>query len=284
MENDRRTRLTPDERRAQLVALGVAFLADNPLDQLTIEDLSAAIQRATTYQGAGQFDGPNRTFLLQPQGQLDNARAYENMIVATRNGAPVYVKDVAQASDSVEDERVDMRFWVRGREVPKATVVVAVFRQAGANAVEVAKEIYDVRPEIQAQLPGSVTIIPIHDRSKTIVNSVRDVKETLYIAFALVVIVIFMFLGRVTDTLIPVVALPLSGSTSTSGSRSGGKPSGVRMGASRLLSASMPPAPRNMPMATRIATREGMMRSETWKPSFAPSTNSSYTFTPRSEA
>jgi HAE1 family hydrophobic/amphiphilic exporter-1 len=140
---------------------------------LTIEDLSAAIQRATTYQGAGQFDGPNRTFLLQPQGQLDNARAYENMIVATRNGAPVYVKDVARASDSVEDERVDMRFWVRGREVPKATVVVAVFRQAGANAVEVAKEIYDVRPEIQAQLPGSVTIIPIHDRSKTIVNSVR---------------------------------------------------------------------------------------------------------------
>jgi HAE1 family hydrophobic/amphiphilic exporter-1 len=177
---------------------------------LTVDDLAAAIQRGTSFQGAGQFDGPNRTFLLQPQGQLDTADAYNNLIISTRSGSPVYLKDVATARDSVESERVDMRFWVRGREVPKATVVVAVFRQAGANAVEVAKGIYKVRPEIQQQLPGSVTIIPIHDRSKTIVNSVKDVRETLIIAFILVVVVIFVFLGRATDTLIPVVALPLS--------------------------------------------------------------------------
>ncbi|HZZ42824.1 MAG TPA: efflux RND transporter permease subunit [Tepidisphaeraceae bacterium] len=177
---------------------------------LTMDDLASAIQRATTYQGAGQFDGPNRTFLLQPQGQLDNADAYGNLIVTVQNGSPVYLKDVAKAESGVEDERVDMRFWVRGREVPKATVVLAVFRQAGANAVAVSRSIYDIRDQIQKQLPGSVVIIPIHDLARTIVNSVKDVKETLYLAFILVVMVIFLFLGRATDTLIPVVALPLS--------------------------------------------------------------------------
>src|SRR5207237_566703 len=85
-----------------------------------------------------------------------------------------------------------------------------VFRQAGANAVAVAQSIWDTRAEIQATLPASVQIIPVHDRAKSIVNSVKDVRETLFIAFILVVVVIFIFLGRATDTLIPVVALPLS--------------------------------------------------------------------------
>jgi hydrophobic/amphiphilic exporter-1 (mainly G- bacteria), HAE1 family len=89
-------------------------------------------------------------------------------------------------------------------------VVVAVFRQAGANAVDVAKSVRDLLPLISAELPGSVRVTPIYDRSRTIVNSVLEVQETLALAFVLVVIVIFLFLGRVTDTLIPAVALPLS--------------------------------------------------------------------------
>ncbi len=177
---------------------------------MTMEDLSAAIRRGTSYQGAGQIDGPNRTFLLQPQGQLDTAEAYNNLIIANRNGAPIFLKDVAHAEESVQDERIRMRFWVRGIEVPPAAVVMAVSRQAGSNAVEVAAKVKAILPEIQKQLPGSVQIIPIHDRSQTIVNSVRDVEETLIIAFLLVVAIIFVFLGRVTDTIIPVVALPLS--------------------------------------------------------------------------
>jgi len=177
---------------------------------MTIEDLADAIRKGTSYQGAGQFDGPDRTFLLQPQGQLENAEAYNSLIIGSREGSPIYLRDVAVAMDTVQDERVDMRFWVRGRDVPKATVVMAVFRQAGSNAVAVAKSVRDLVPAIGVQLPSSVSIIPIYDRSKSIVNSVKDVNETLYIAFALVVIVIFAFLGRATDTLIPVVALPLS--------------------------------------------------------------------------
>src|SRR5206468_2304830 len=99
----------------------------------------------------------------------------------------------------IQDQRINMRFWVRGRHVPSAIAVIAVFRQAGSNAVSVAKSVRDLIPTIQAQLPPAVTIMVIHDLSQTIVNSVVDVKTTLYIAFVLVVFVIFVFLGRVRD-------------------------------------------------------------------------------------
>jgi HAE1 family hydrophobic/amphiphilic exporter-1 len=177
---------------------------------LTIDDLTAALKNGTSYTGAGQFDGEHHTFLLQPEGQLSEASQYENLIVRQGNGAPVYLKDVATVKNGLQDERISMRFWYRGHEVPAATVVVAVFRRAGSNAVEVAKSIRDLLPTVQAQLPSSVGIVPIYDRSQGIVNSVKDVQATLFIAFALVVLVIFVFLGRVRDTLIPVVALPLS--------------------------------------------------------------------------
>jgi HAE1 family hydrophobic/amphiphilic exporter-1 len=177
---------------------------------ISVDDLTNAVKSSTSYVGAGQFDGPSGTTLLRPHGQLEGAEAYGNLIASTTNGSPVYVRDVAQVVDSVQDERINMRFWARGYPTPSATVVVAVFRQAGANAVEVAKSIRDLLPTVSAELPGSVRITPIYDRSRTIVNSVKEVEETLLIAFALVVIVIFLFLGRATDTLIPVVALPLS--------------------------------------------------------------------------
>jgi HAE1 family hydrophobic/amphiphilic exporter-1 len=177
---------------------------------ISIDDLNAAIKQGTSYTGAGQLDSSSRTAILRPQGQLENAEQYSNLIVGGTNNAPIYLRDVASVKDSVQDERVNMRFWVRGREVPSATVIVAVNRRAGANAVEVSKSIYEVLPAIGQELPGSINILPIYDRSASIVHSVADVQATLVIAFVLVVIVIFAFLGRVTDTLIPVVALPLS--------------------------------------------------------------------------
>src|SRR6185295_5008334 len=118
--------------------------------------------------------------------------------------------DVAKVKESVQDERLSMRFWARGYPVPGATVVMAVYRQAGANAVEVSKSIRNLLPLIGAELPGSIRITPIYDRARNIVNSVSDVQTTLVIAFVLVVLVIFVFLGRAADTLIPAVALPLS--------------------------------------------------------------------------
>jgi HAE1 family hydrophobic/amphiphilic exporter-1 len=177
---------------------------------ISIDDLNAAIRNGTSYTGAGQLDSASQTAILRPQGQLESAEQYGNLIVGGTNNAPVYLRDVATVKDSVQDERVNMRFWVRGREVPTATVIVAVNRRAGANAVEVSKSIHDIMPLLSSELPGSIRIMPIYDRSANIVHSVVDVQMTLIIAFVLVVMVIFAFLGRVTDTLIPVVALPLS--------------------------------------------------------------------------
>ncbi|RPI58533.1 MAG: efflux RND transporter permease subunit, partial [Planctomycetaceae bacterium] len=177
---------------------------------MTLDDIFSAIQNNTSYQGAGQFDGSSRTFLLQPLGQLEDAAGYNNMIVRTDQFATVYLRDVATAVDSVQDERIRMRFWIRGEGIPSATAVIAVFRQAGANAVVVAESVKNLLPELQNDLPTSVTVVPIYDRSQTIVDSINDVQETLLIAFALVVIVIFVFLGRARDTLIPAIAMPLS--------------------------------------------------------------------------
>src|SRR3989475_558299 len=177
---------------------------------ITMDDLSAAIKAGTSYTGAGQLDSRSGTAIRRPQGQLETADQYNNLIVGSTSGAPVYLRDVATAIDSVQDERINMRFWVRGFNVPSATVIVAVNRRAGANAVEVSKSIRGILPIVSAELPGSIRVTPIYDRSQNIVHSVIDVETTLVIAFILVVLVIFAFLGRATDTLIPVVALPLS--------------------------------------------------------------------------
>src|SRR6266550_4535101 len=178
---------------------------------LTMDDLASAIKAGTVYTGAGQFDGAHRTFVLLPNGQIDKAEGYRNLIVArNKDSSPVYLRDVAEVRQSVQDERLSRTFWMRGFNPPGSVVVLAVSRQAGANAVEVAKSVKALFPELRASLPGSITLVPVFDRSQSIVSSVHDVQWTLMIAFLLVVMVIYVFLGRATDTLIPVVALPLS--------------------------------------------------------------------------
>jgi hydrophobic/amphiphilic exporter-1 (mainly G- bacteria), HAE1 family len=178
---------------------------------LTMDDVASAIRAGTVYSGAGQFDGAHQTFVLQPNGQIDQAEGYRNLIVArNRDNSPVYLHDIAEVKQSVQDERTSRFFFARGYNPPGSIVVLAVSRQAGANAVEVANSVKALTPELRAGLPGSITLIPVFDRSQTIVNSVHDVRTTLIIAFVLVVAVIYVFLGRAKDTLIPAVALPLS--------------------------------------------------------------------------
>ena len=177
---------------------------------MTLDDVDAAIRANTAYQGAGQFDGSARTLLLEPQGQLGTAEDYSKMIVGRFKGSPVYMRDVARVVDSVQDERQHPSFWFRDAKTPTAIVVLPIYRQAGANAVEVSRRIEAELPNIKKSLPPSVDLRVIYDRSASIVNSFEDVQWTLIIAFVLVVLVIFLFLGRAADTLIPTVALPLS--------------------------------------------------------------------------
>src|SRR2546421_1332158 len=178
---------------------------------ITLDELSTAIRAGTSYSGAGQFDGKNTSLVLRPNGQIADSEGYKNLIVARgKDGSPVYLRDVANVIDSVQDERLSRHFYARGFNPPASVIVLAVSRQAGANAVQVAQSINDLIPQMRLELPGSINLIPPFDRSLSIVHSVSDVQVTLFIAFLLVVLVIFVFLGRARDTLIPVVALPLS--------------------------------------------------------------------------
>jgi HAE1 family hydrophobic/amphiphilic exporter-1 len=194
-------------QRAVRIKADPSLMANRNID---FEALSTAIRNGTASSGAGQLDGPNRTFLLQPQGQLLTVDDYSNLIVAQNNGAPVYLKDVATVVESVGNERLYRNVWLRGHREPGAAVVVAVFKAAGANAVQVASAVQAAVPSIQATLPQSAQLLFVYDRSQTIVSNIHEVELTLLIAFALVVMVIFVFLGRVADTFIPALALPMS--------------------------------------------------------------------------
>jgi len=178
--------------------------------RLSMADLGTAISAGTQYQGAGQFDGKVRTYLLAPQGQLETPDDYKQLIIGYSNGQAVYLRDVAKVEDSTNNDRLYAHFFFRGAPPGSATVVLAVTKQPGSNSVEIANKVKELLPQMQAILPGSARLLTIYDRSISIVQSVDDVQQTLLIAFALVVVVIFLFLGRASDTLIPSVALPLS--------------------------------------------------------------------------
>jgi HAE1 family hydrophobic/amphiphilic exporter-1 len=178
---------------------------------MTFDDLANAIRSGTAYSGAGQFDGRNNSIILRPNGQITDAEGYRELIVKQDpKGGKVYLRDVATVIDGVQDERTSRHFYARGFRTPASVVVFAVSRQAGANAVAVARSVQALVPQLQKELPGSIRLLPTFDRSQSIVNSLNDVKETLLIAFILVIGVIYVFLGRASDTLIPMVALPIS--------------------------------------------------------------------------
>src|SRR5207302_1989526 len=124
---------------------------------MTFDELAAAVKAGTAYSGAGQFDGQTKSFTLRPQGQIETAEGYSDLIVKRGpNGTPVYLRDVARVIDGVENERLSRHFFVRNFHPPASVIVFAVSRQAGANAVQVAKSVRALLPGLQRELPGSI--------------------------------------------------------------------------------------------------------------------------------
>ena len=141
---------------------------------MTFDDLANAIRSGTSYSGAGQFDGRNNSIILRPNGQLTDAEGYRNLIVKQdAQGGKVYLRDVAKVIDGVQDERTSRHFYARGFRQPASVVVFAVSRQAGANAVAVARSVQALVPQLQKELPGSIRLLPTFDRSQSIVNSLQ---------------------------------------------------------------------------------------------------------------
>jgi multidrug efflux pump len=171
---------------------------------LNLEDVRLGIGTANVNQAKGSFDGPQRAFTIDANDQLRSAAEYARVIVAYRNGAPVYLSDVADVVEDAENTR--LAAWMN--DVP--AVIVNVQRQPGANVIEVVDRVKQLLPQLQAALPAAIEIAVLTDRTVTIRASVKDVQIELLLAVVLVVLVIYVFLRNVPATLIPSVAVPLS--------------------------------------------------------------------------
>jgi multidrug efflux pump len=169
-----------------------------------LEEVRVAITAANTNQAKGSFDGPARAYTIDANDQLRSAAEYRSVIVTWRNGAPVYLADVA---DVIEDaENAKLGAWMNATPA----IVVNIQRQPGANVIEVVDRVKRLLPVLTAALPPSVEVRVLTDRTVTIRASVRDVQFELVVAIALVVMVIFLFLRSIPATIIPSVAVPLS--------------------------------------------------------------------------
>jgi hydrophobic/amphiphilic exporter-1 (mainly G- bacteria), HAE1 family len=169
-----------------------------------IDEVTATIQRGNVNLPTGLLTGAHKAFSLQASGQLIDAAAYRPLIVAYRNGSPVRLQQLGRVIDSVQNNKVASWFNNTRSEV------LAIRRQPGTNTVEVVDNIRKLLPTFRSQIPASVRMEILYDRSQTIRASIEDVKFTLYLTVALVIMVIFLFLRNLSATVIPSLALPVS--------------------------------------------------------------------------
>jgi HAE1 family hydrophobic/amphiphilic exporter-1 len=172
--------------------------------QIDISDVEQALDEGNATMPTGSIWGRQQALNVLASGQLFKAADYASLIVAYRNGSPVRVSDLGRVTDSVENERIAQ--WYNG----KPSIQLQIFRQPGTNTVEVVDRIKAMLPSLEAQLPPSVQMNALNDRSISIRNSLKDVKFTLELALCLVILAIFLFLRNVYATFIPSLALPFS--------------------------------------------------------------------------
>src|SRR5437660_3033293 len=157
---------------------------------------------------AGTIIGPQRAFTLQASGQLTSADQYKPLIVAYRKGSPVRLEELGNIVDSVEDDKTASWFYNQGDN--QRSIVLAMQRQPGTNTIEVTDGVKQLLPLFKAELPPSVEMDILYDRSDTIRESFHDVQFTMVLTLGLVVMVIFFFLRNLSATVIPSLALPFS--------------------------------------------------------------------------
>ena len=171
---------------------------------ISLEEVSAALRAANVNTPVGTLDGTRQMLTLQANKQLASAAEFANLIVANRNGAPVRLRDIANVEDSVETVKTYAN--LNG----ESSITLAIQRQPGANTVRVVDAVKAVLPQLQAQMPQSVNMTAVNDRSISVREALHDVTLTLMGTIALVVLVIFLFLRRFVATAIPTLSLPVS--------------------------------------------------------------------------
>ena len=171
---------------------------------LSFAEVSTAVSAAASNAPVGIISGAKQLFNLYVAGQPKNAANFSDLIVLWKNGAPLRLKDVADVSDGVQNERSYAAVNLQ------PAVVLAIQRQPDANTIDVVSRVRELLPKFQQQMPPSVHITPLFDRSVGVHDAVHDVQTTLFITISLVIAVIFLFLRDVRATMIPAIAVPLS--------------------------------------------------------------------------
>jgi hydrophobic/amphiphilic exporter-1 (mainly G- bacteria), HAE1 family len=169
-----------------------------------IDEVSAAVENGNVNLPTGTLWGTDKAYSVESQGQLTNAAQFGALVVAYRDGAPVRLQDLGRVVDSIQDTK--RASWFNGQR----SVVLAIQRQPGTNTVAVADRVKAEVEQLRSQIPPSIDIATLNDRSQTVKASVSDVKFTLFLALCLVVMVIFLFLRNLRATMIPSLALPMS--------------------------------------------------------------------------
>jgi hydrophobic/amphiphilic exporter-1 (mainly G- bacteria), HAE1 family len=193
--------VTGEQKYAVRVQVDPSALASKGIG---IDDVATALQRGNTNLPVGTLYGIHQNLTVQANGQLTNAEEYRQLIVAYRNGAPVSLRNLGDVIDSVENSRLATRY--NGQQV----VTLTIQRQPGTNTVAVVDAIRGLLPAFRQQLPASIKLDVLYDRSESIRESVNDVQFSLLLAIGLVVLVIFLFLRNARATFIPTLALPTS--------------------------------------------------------------------------
>ncbi|HVC28957.1 MAG TPA: efflux RND transporter permease subunit, partial [Gammaproteobacteria bacterium] len=179
---------------------------------LTITQVAQAVQNGNTNLPSGTLYGATRTYTVQANGQLDDAAAYNNLVVAYQNGAPVHLSDVGQAINSVQADKQVTDFFDKAVDNGKLqpAIMLSVQRQPGSNAVAISQAVHALLPQLTREAPGDATLQIFHDHAAYVAGSISDVKFTLILAIVLVVGVIFLFLRNIRATVISALALPTS--------------------------------------------------------------------------
>jgi len=169
-----------------------------------IDEVASAINSANVNQPTGTLYGKDLAYNIMVNGQLFNAAAFRPVIIAYRNGYPVRLSDVGQVIDSVQTDKVAS--WFSNTRA----VILAVQRQPGTNTIQIVDNIRALLPSFEASLPGAVHVNVMYDRSQSIRRSVNEVQRTLLVTITLVILVIFLFLGNLSTTVIASFAVPVS--------------------------------------------------------------------------
>jgi len=171
---------------------------------LTVDDIAVAVNKANSNSPVGVLDGPRQAITIYANPQLVQAEEFGNLIVSQRNGLPVYLRDVADVIESYEDVKT------LASSNGERSIAVAILRQPGANTVDVVKSVKQLLPQLQKQMPESIRLTLLNDRSLSIIEAIHDVNITLALTVLLVVLVIFLFLKHLAATIIPSISLPIS--------------------------------------------------------------------------